>query len=112
MTRNANGRPAATTQRNAPDDPNDPNDPNNFNGSEVTTLTTRECTISAPHTVRHTSSTSADIVRAFDEWDDAPLIPLWLLLLTDATPAEIASRLRLNFAIPSLLHPIPETHVP
>jgi hypothetical protein len=103
MPRKRTGRLAATTQRDAQDSPNADN-PNNDNG-RFTTPTTGKYSINSPTTTRR------DIVADvwdFDELDDAPLIPLWLLLLSDVTPAEIASRLRLNTAIRMLCDAIAE----
>jgi hypothetical protein len=42
---------------------------------------------------------------------DAPLVPLHALLLSDASPEEIARRLRLNLAIRILLDAIAEREV-
>lgn len=54
------------------------------------------------------NATAPDIL---DDLADAPIIPLAALLLTDASPREIARRLRLNTAIRMLLDAIRESEV-
>jgi hypothetical protein len=44
-----------------------------------------------------------------DELEEAPLIPVAALLLADASPREIVSRLRLNLAIRVLLQTLAES---
>jgi hypothetical protein len=57
------------------------------------------------YTIRSYGGASRSLL---DELVEAPLIPLAALLLSDATPHEIAARLRLNFAIRLLLDAIRE----
>jgi hypothetical protein len=101
------GHGAAFTQHRAPHDRRttrnystrtDPDSDNTNNGNNKTLMFPN---IVSNHSISVPTISESDIAAdVLDEWEDTyPLIPLHLLLLTDATPAEIASRLRFNFCI-------------
>jgi hypothetical protein len=91
MPRNETGRPRGTSDQEARRVGQ-----NNDHGNPINVKN---------YTIRSCGGVSHSILA---EVEDAPLIPLRVLLLTDASPREICRRLRLNLVIRLLVDAIAE----
>jgi hypothetical protein len=104
MPNNGKGRPRSASDQEARRVGQDDSNGTFINdGRVITPTTTSEYTIPAGM-----DTTAAILVELEESW---PLIPLRVLLCTDARPREIVRRLRLNVAIRMLLDAIRESEV-